>query len=134
MPPLFFFVFFFCFPVRKLANSQSGADSPQKQRHANTKQQNRARLSGAFTRLDPTGEFTEKAIDKLPANRLGEQQEIANLAAYLVSDYSSWITGQVVFLDGGESVFAGGEFNALVDVTPKMWDYMEDAIRSANKK
>lgn len=89
---------------------------------------------GAFTRLDPTGEFTEKAIDKLPANRLGDPQELANLAAYLVSDYSSWMTGQVIFLDGGETVFGGGEFNSLVDVTPEMWDYMEQVIRGVNKK
>ena len=89
---------------------------------------------GAFTRLDPTGEFTEKAIDKLPAHRLGDPQELANLAAYLVSDYSSWMTGQVIFLDGGETVFAGGEFNSLNEVTPEMWDYMESVIRGVNKK
>jgi len=88
---------------------------------------------GAFTRLYPTGEFIEKAIDGIPANRLGEPEELANLACYLVSNYSSWMTGQVIFLDGGEHGFGAGEFNALNTVTPSMWDYMESAIRKANK-
>ncbi len=35
--------------------------------------------------------------------RLGEPQDIANLAAFLVGDKSSWITGQVMGVDGGRS-------------------------------
>ena len=52
-------------------------------------------LQGAFSRLDPTGQFKEEAINNLPAGRLGEINELANLAAYLVSDYSNWLTGEV---------------------------------------
>ena len=50
---------------------------------------------GAFTRLDPTGQFSTKMHEKLPVGRLGEQIELDNLAAYLVSDYSSWMNGAV---------------------------------------
>lgn len=56
---------------------------------------NPTKLQGAFGRLDPTGSWTEKLYDVLPVGRLGEIPEIANLATYMVSDYSSWMTGEV---------------------------------------
>ena len=85
---------------------------------------------GAFSRLDPTGKFRKLMLDRLPANRMGETQEIANLATFLVSDYASWITGEVVNLDGGESPYMAGEFNALTSVTDAEWDLMERMIRN----
>jgi 2,4-dienoyl-CoA reductase len=57
---------------------------------------------GAFSRLDPTGAFTEKSKERIPIGRLGEPEELSNLTAYLLSDYSNWMTGQVINLDGGE--------------------------------
>ncbi|CAB3978576.1 Hypothetical predicted protein [Paramuricea clavata] len=87
---------------------------------------------GAFSRLDPTGEFKEEAINKLPTSRLGEINELANLAAYLVSDYSNWLTGEVIILDGGET--AGmGEFNGLLKVTNEQWDMLEAMVRKSSK-
>lgn len=50
---------------------------------------------GAFSRLDPTGMFADRYHERIPAGRLGEVEELANLATYLVSDYSSWISGEV---------------------------------------
>ena len=38
---------------------------------------------GAFARLDPSGHFTNEAIKNLPVGRLGEVEEIANLATYM---------------------------------------------------
>eukprot|EP00160_Parvularia_atlantis_P016267 Unigene5079_Nuclearia_a/m.15582 Unigene5079_Nuclearia_a/g.15582 ORF Unigene5079_Nuclearia_a/g.15582 Unigene5079_Nuclearia_a/m.15582 type:complete len:105 (-) Unigene5079_Nuclearia_a:101-415(-) len=85
---------------------------------------------GAFSRLDPTGKFKQVMVDRIPANRLGEAAELANLAAYLVSDYASWMTGQVLNFDGGESVYMAGEFNPLTRlVKPEEWDLMEKMIR-----
>eukprot|EP01119_Soliformovum_irregulare_P005285 TRINITY_DN17064_c0_g1_i1.p1 TRINITY_DN17064_c0_g1~~TRINITY_DN17064_c0_g1_i1.p1 ORF type:complete len:331 (+),score=93.55 TRINITY_DN17064_c0_g1_i1:30-1022(+) len=89
---------------------------------------------GAFSRLDPTGRFKKSMLDNLATNRLGEIEELANLATYLVSDYSSWLTGQVVTLDGGESVMMAGEFNKLLSVTNEQWDQMEESIRKTNDK
>lgn len=85
---------------------------------------------GAFSRLDPSGVFREKMLNRLSANRLGEPAELANLATFLVSPYASWITGQTVTFDGGESNFMAGEFNELVSVTNKEWDMLEAMIRS----
>ncbi|XP_013787697.2 2,4-dienoyl-CoA reductase, mitochondrial-like, partial [Limulus polyphemus] len=87
-------------------------------------------VKGAFSRLDPSGNFKKEAVSQIPAGRLGEIQELANLAAYLVSDYSSWITGEVIRLDGGELPFLAGEFNKLLSVTREQWDQMEKLIRT----
>ena len=49
-------------------------------------------------------EAMAKAIADLhPLRRLGEPEDIAPLAALLVSDEASWITGQIVGVDGGRS-------------------------------
>jgi 2,4-dienoyl-CoA reductase [(3E)-enoyl-CoA-producing], mitochondrial len=61
---------------------------------------------------------------------LGEVQELANLASYIVSDYANWMTGNIVTLDGGEKVGLSGEFNMLLGVKEHEWDMMEKMIRS----
>uniref|UniRef100_A0A2K6FNV2 2,4-dienoyl-CoA reductase 1 n=1 Tax=Propithecus coquereli TaxID=379532 RepID=A0A2K6FNV2_PROCO len=53
------------------------------------------KTKGAFSRLDPTGEFEKEMIDRIPCGRLGTVEELANLAAFLCSDYASWINGAV---------------------------------------
>nr|XP_045254411.1 2,4-dienoyl-CoA reductase [(3E)-enoyl-CoA-producing], mitochondrial isoform X1 [Macaca fascicularis] len=71
------------------------------------------KTKGAFSRLDPTGTFEKEMIDRIPCGRLGTIEELANLAAFLCSDYASWINGAVVKFDGGEEVLISGEFNDL---------------------
>ena len=73
-------------------------------------------LQGAFTRLDPTGKFMEAMKGSIPAGRLGEVEEHANLATYLLSDYANWINGAVVSFDGGQLPYASGLFNQLSKV------------------
>ena len=73
-------------------------------------------MQGAFSRLDPTGEFTGTMIEQTPAGRLGEIDEHSNLATYLLSDYASWINGAVVAFDGGQLPFLSGMFNGLTKV------------------
>lgn len=87
------------------------------------------KTKGAFSRLDPTGVFEKKMIERIPCGRLGTVEEIANLAAYLCSDYASWINGAVIRMDGGEYVFMAGEFNHLKEVTKEQWEVMEAMIR-----
>lgn len=52
-------------------------------------------------------------LETIPVGRLGEIEEIANLAAYLLSDYASWVNGAVVTLDGGQVAHMAGLFNQL---------------------
>jgi len=83
---------------------------------------------GAWSRLLP-GNMQEKfdLSKRVPLRRVGEHQELANLAAYLMSDYSAYVNGEVVTIDGGEWMQNGGEFNFLGEmVTPEMWDMMAE--------
>ena len=43
----------------------------------------------------------EKASEKHPLGRIGKVEEISKLTSYLLSDDSSWVTGQVINIDGG---------------------------------
>jgi NAD(P)-dependent dehydrogenase (short-subunit alcohol dehydrogenase family) len=45
---------------------------------------------------------------RLPLKRLGEPEDIANAALFLVSDAASWITGHILVIDGGAMVVATG--------------------------
>ncbi|XP_071517976.1 2,4-dienoyl-CoA reductase [(3E)-enoyl-CoA-producing], mitochondrial-like [Panulirus ornatus] len=89
---------------------------------------------GAFSRLDPTGSFIRTLHKRIPAGRLGEVEELANLATYLVSDYSSWVSGEVVVQDGGEYCNMAGMMNLLSKITQEQWDMMSQIIRESNKK
>ncbi|XP_023335095.1 2,4-dienoyl-CoA reductase, mitochondrial [Eurytemora carolleeae] len=89
---------------------------------------------GAFGRLDPTGEGAKLMLDGIPVGRIGEIEEIANLATFMCSDFASWINAETVTLDGGEFRSLAGEFNKLRMVSEEQWDFMEQVIRSTNKK
>jgi NAD(P)-dependent dehydrogenase (short-subunit alcohol dehydrogenase family) len=68
---------------------------------------------GAWKALMPTPEIEEQARQRIPAGRFGNHEELTNLAAFLVSDASPFITGECVTIDGGEWLGSGGEFNHL---------------------
>ena len=89
---------------------------------------------GAWERLFPEELAADFAFEKrIPLGRTGEHQELANLAAYLMSDFSAYMTGEVITLDGGE-VLNAGQFNFLKDVSEDQWDLIENQIKNANKK
>lgn len=67
---------------------------------------------GAWERLMPDKALEEEAKKRIPSGRFGEHIELANLASYLVSNYSDYINGECVVMDGGEWLM-GGEFNHL---------------------
>jgi NAD(P)-dependent dehydrogenase (short-subunit alcohol dehydrogenase family) len=48
--------------------------------------------------------FGERLAASLPLKRLGEPQDIANLATFLASDLAGWITGETYVIDGGAGV------------------------------
>lgn len=66
---------------------------------------------------------------RIPLKRVGEHQELANLAAYLLSDYSAYVNGEVVTIDGGEWLKNGGEFSHLEELPKEMWDALEKQVR-----
>ena len=68
---------------------------------------------GAFSRVLPRPELETLALDRNPMHRFGTKEELANLAAFLISDGSSYINGEVIRMDGGEFLQGAGEFSNL---------------------
>lgn len=87
---------------------------------------------GAWDRLLP-GDLAQKFDfkNRVPLKRVGEHQELANLAAFLVSDFSSYINGEVITIDGGEWLQGAGQFNGLEAIPNELWDSFEQMTRSA---
>ncbi len=88
---------------------------------------------GAWDRLFP--EPLASMMDptsRIPLKRVGEHGELANLAAFLLSDFSGYITGESITIDGGE-ILGAGEFSHLDNVTPEQWDQIGASIKQANR-
>lgn len=90
---------------------------------------------GAWERLLP-GELKDQfdITKQVPLRRVGDHQELANLAAYLVSDFSQYINGEVVTIDGGEWLQGAGEFNMLENIPKELWDMLEQMIKAKGNK
>jgi len=82
---------------------------------------------GAWSRLLP-GEFKDKfnPAKRVPLKRVGEHHELSNLAAYLISDYSAYINGEVIVIDGGEWLKGAGQFSGLENIPSEMWDILAE--------
>jgi NAD(P)-dependent dehydrogenase (short-subunit alcohol dehydrogenase family) len=85
---------------------------------------------GAWSRLftDDLGAKVDP-LQRIPLRRFGKHEELANLAAYLMSDFSAYVNGEVVTIDGGEWLQGGGEFNNLEAIPTEMWDSIERMVR-----
>jgi NAD(P)-dependent dehydrogenase (short-subunit alcohol dehydrogenase family) len=81
------------------------------------------------------GDLAEKfdMAKKVPLQRVGDQ-ELANLAAYMVSDFSAYINGEVVVIDGGEWLKGAGQFNMLEAIPEELWDQLEMMIKAKKNK
>jgi NAD(P)-dependent dehydrogenase (short-subunit alcohol dehydrogenase family) len=81
---------------------------------------------GAFSRLMPAQEMERIAKKRNPLGRFGTHEELANLAAFLVSDQSGYINGEVVVMDGGEWLQGAGEFSHLGQLlTEEQWQALK---------
>ncbi len=90
---------------------------------------------GAWDRLLP-GDLKDKfdLAKRNPLKRVGVHQELANLAAYLMSDFSAYVNGEVITIDGGEWLKGAGQFNLLEAIPEDMWDALEAMIKSKKRK
>jgi NAD(P)-dependent dehydrogenase (short-subunit alcohol dehydrogenase family) len=92
---------------------------------------------GAFSRLLPRPELEQSAKNRIPLGRFGTTEEFSNLAAFLISDGSGYINGEVVTMDGGEWLQGAGEFTALGrELNELEWESMKPKKtppKSANK-
>src|SRR5690606_1866282 len=90
--------------------------------------------TGAWDRLLP-GELAQRfeIKNRIPLKRVGEHQELANLAAFLISDFAGYINGEIITIDGGEWLQGAGQFSGMEAIPQEMWDTIEQAIRNNNK-
>jgi NAD(P)-dependent dehydrogenase (short-subunit alcohol dehydrogenase family) len=88
--------------------------------------------TGAWTRLMP-GDLPERldVVKQVPLRRAGDHQELANLAAYLISDFSAYVNGEVITIDGGEWLQDAGQLAFLDQVKPEEWDMLEKMTKAA---
>ncbi|MBB3111242.1 NAD(P)-dependent dehydrogenase (short-subunit alcohol dehydrogenase family) [Paenibacillus phyllosphaerae] len=84
---------------------------------------------GAWSRLAPTPELAEKLVNSVPLKRVGDPEELSNLAAFLISDHASYINGEVITIDGGQWLQGAGQFNDLLDVSSAEWDALSELTR-----
>jgi NAD(P)-dependent dehydrogenase (short-subunit alcohol dehydrogenase family) len=71
------------------------------------------RTEGAFSRLLPTPELEKALLEHNPLHRFGTLDEIANLGAFLVSDQAGYINGEMVYMDGGETLAGSSSFSMI---------------------
>jgi NAD(P)-dependent dehydrogenase (short-subunit alcohol dehydrogenase family) len=82
---------------------------------------------GAWSRLMASKDFEERAKKYHPMKRFGRQEELANLAAFLLSGQADYINGECVVIDGGLWLRGAGEFNDAVDISESEWEKFESA-------
>lgn len=81
---------------------------------------------GAWSRLMPGARGgNEELVKTIPLRRVGEHIELANLAAFLVSDGAAYINGDAIVIDGGKMLQSGGggaSTQQMLDWTDEQWD------------
>lgn len=86
---------------------------------------------GAFSRLMPVKSLEDLAKKRNPLGRFGTHKELADLAAFLISDHAGYINGEQIVMDGGEWLQGAAEFSHLGEfMTAEMWE----AIKPRKKK
>ena len=86
---------------------------------------------GAFSRVLPRPALETVALERNPLRRFGTVEELANLAAFLVSDGSGYINGEVIRMDGGELLEGAGEFSSLGRILKEEdWETLKPRKRS----
>jgi len=84
------------------------------------------RTEGAFSRLLPVPAMEKALLDHNPLHRLGTLEEIADLGAFLISDQSGYINGEMVYMDGGEMLAGASSFSLLGRKVPdEAWEMMK---------
>jgi len=88
---------------------------------------------GAWERLNPDSN-DDGMTNTVPLGRVGEMEELQNLASFLMADGCDYLTGQTIGLDGGQYLTGGGTFSQLDKLSDEDWENMRKLIREANNK
>lgn len=85
---------------------------------------------GASARLRPNDSGTDALVKQNPMQRLGQGQDIGELAAFLLAPGNDWINGQTIALDGGDYLANGAYFKQYFDWSDDDWAAARAAIEA----
>ena len=88
---------------------------------------------GMNARLSP-GKKTSGREEQNPMQRVGRMSELTNLATFLMADGVEWLTGQIITIDGGNSLATGGNFYAYRANDDDDWARIRQSIRAQDNK
>jgi NAD(P)-dependent dehydrogenase (short-subunit alcohol dehydrogenase family) len=96
---------------------------------------------GAWERLNPgairsgtMGTAEDSSSAASPMGRVGQMQELRNLATFLMADGCDFLTGETIAIDGGGFLAGGGNFAQLAKLGDSDWAAIRDMIKGANEK
>ena len=95
---------------------------------------------GAWARLSPGQSPDEASSDSSgsysqnPMGRVGEMEELGNLATFLMSDGCNYLNGQTIAIDGAEYLTGGTFYRALASMKDEDWEAIRDSIKTTNEK
>jgi NAD(P)-dependent dehydrogenase (short-subunit alcohol dehydrogenase family) len=93
---------------------------------------------GAWERLMPEPLMQKTGAGSgakgIPMGRMGEHDELCNLAVFLMAPGCEYLTGAIIPLDGGQWLASNGNFNSLSALDRSDWDMIKGAIQSTNAK
>jgi len=88
---------------------------------------------GAWARLNPLQEGNDSRYDtRNPMGRVGRPSELANMAAFLMSDEVEYINGEVIAIDGAMGLMGNGTFSNMMAYTDDDWRRVREQIQTTN--
>ncbi|MGE5151135.1 MAG: SDR family oxidoreductase [Rhodospirillaceae bacterium] len=88
---------------------------------------------GAWARLNPMKESDDDRYKtRNPMGRVGRPAELANMAAFLMSDEVAYINGEVIAIDGGMGIMGNGTFSNLMGYGDDDWRRVREQIQATN--
>ena len=87
---------------------------------------------GMTARLSPKGDMQKDSDNTIPMGRMGEMNELQNLATFLMADGCEYLTGQTIAIDGAQYLSGGGTFSQLSKMSDGDWAEIRDMIKKTN--
>jgi len=87
---------------------------------------------GMTARLSPKGDMQKDSDNTIPMGRMGEMNELQNLATFLMADGCEYLTGQTIAIDGAQYLSGGGTFSQLSKMSDDDWAEIRAMIKKTN--
>ncbi len=92
------------------------------------------RLNPGSIRSGTVGATQDASATNNPMGRVGQMQELRNLASFLMADGCDYLTGETIAIDGGNFLAGSGNFSQLSRLGDQDWENIRNMIKSANEK